>query len=411
MRATLVGYGSTGDMLPLVALAVALRAAGHEVVTVGDEAGLALAERHGLEFHVLEGSLRETMQPGRPLALAIDAGHFTVRSFADYDAHDLARLSLIQQIAHGSDLLVGMPMAHYHAFIAAREVGARPVLGVLQPLAPTRAMAPAGAGMPRLPRGLRRPVGTAVQLAGWMNARGPINKARHALGQTPITMDPTRDVFGLCAWSPSLVPQPDDWPADRFAVTGRWHLPTPDWTPEPSLVEFLDADEPPVYVGFGSMQTFAGLPRLLDVLVAGLGARRILLAAEPDVISGEQLPGNVHRVTGHVPHEWLFPRCSVIVHHCGAGTAHQAVAAGRPSIPVPISMDQPFWADRLHQLGVASAPLNPRKPDLGAVRRAIATAESDLVRGRATRLAGELGQEDGIGMAVTSLGALVSPMS
>lgn len=49
----------------------------------------------------------QTMQPGGSLALAIDAGRFTVKSFTDYDAHDQARLALIQQAAHGSDLVVG----------------------------------------------------------------------------------------------------------------------------------------------------------------------------------------------------------------------------------------------------------------------------------------------------------------
>ena len=402
MRATLVGYGSTGDLLPLMALAVALREAGHEVVTLGDEAGAELAERHGIEFHALEGSLEEEMQPGRSLALAIDAGRFTVKSFTEYDAHDQARLSLIQRVAEGSDLVVGMPMAHYHAFTAAGEVNARLVLGVLQPLAPTRDMAPAGAGMPRLPRWLRRPTGQVVQWAGWMNAKGPINKARRALGQPPVTSDPTRDVLTLCAWSPTLVPQPDDWPASAFTVTGRWHLPATDWTPDPKLTAFLDG-EPPVYVGLGSMQAFSGTPKMLDTLLAGLAPRRIVIAADGSRLNGRELPGNVHRVGGFVPHEWLFPRCSVIVHHCGAGTSHQAVASGVPSISVPISMDQPFWADRLHHLGVAAKPLNPRKPSVERVRQAIAEAEAEPVRLRAAQLAERMATEDGLHTAVTHL--------
>jgi len=403
MRATLVSYGSTGDMLPMVALAVAMREAGHEVVTLGDEAGSELAERHGIEFHVLEGNLRETMQPGRPLALAIDAGHFTVKSFTDYDAHDKARLSLIQQVAQGSDLVVGMPMAHYHAFTAAREVGARPVLGVLQPLAPTRVMAPAGAGMPRLPRWLRRPAGRVVQLAGWMNARGPINKARLALGQPPIKTDPSRDVFTLCAWSPTLVPQPDDWPASKFTVTGRWHLPTHNWTPDPALATFLDAGEPPVYVGLGSMRVFTGTPKLLDALLTGLAPRRIVLAADPGALNDRELPESIHQIGGFVQHDWLFPRCAVIAHHCGAGTSHQAVASGVPSIPIPISMDQPFWAERLHRLGAASTPLNARKPSVERVQQAIAEAEAEPVRFRAAQLAERMNTEGGVQTAVTRL--------
>ena len=406
MRATLVSYGSTGDILPLVAFAAGLRAAGHQVVTVGDQAGAETAARHGLEFHALEGSLQELMEPGRPAALAIEAGHFTWKSLRDYDAHDQARLELIQEVAQGSDVVVGMPAAHYHALAAAREVGALPVLGVLQPLAPTHAMTPAGAGLPMLPRALRRPAGRLVQLAGWMNAQRPLNAARRALGQPPIK-DPTRDAFTLCAWSPTLVSQPDDWPTSQFAVTGRWHLPTDDWTPAPALAAFLDAGEPPVYVGFGSTHSFTGMRRLLDVLLAGLAPRRIVLAADPTVLSDEDLPENVHRIGGFVPHDWLFPRCAAIVHHCGAGTTHQAAASGTPSIPVPISMDQPFWADRLHHLGVASTPLNPRRPDIESVQRAITMTESQPVKVRATQLAQHLAQEDGVPIAVARLECLL----
>ncbi len=402
MRVTLASYGSTGDILPLVALAVGLRDAGHQVVTVGDQAASAVAARHGLEFHALEGSFQDTMEPGQPSALAIDAGHFTWKSLRDYDAHDRARLELIHQVARGSDVIVGMPVAHYHALAVARDLGARPVLAVLQPLAPTHDMAPAGAGMPRLPRLLRRPAGRLVQWGGWMNAARPINAARRSLGQPPTT-DPTRDVLTLCAWSPTLVPQPDDWPTNRFAVTGHWHLPTRDWEPDPAVVEFLDAGEPPVHVGFGSMSSFSGTRRLLDTLLAGLGRRRIVLAADPTVISDDHLPETAHRITGHVPHEWLFPRCAAIVHHCGAGTAHQATAAGTPSIPVPISLDQPFWADRLHRLGVASDPLNPRKPSVDAVQRAVAAAESEPVKLRARQLAQDIAHEDGIATAVTCI--------
>lgn len=402
MRVTLASYGSTGDILPLIALAVRLRAAGHQVVTVGDQAGSDVAARHGLEFHPLEGSFQETTEPGQPSALAIDAGHLTWKSLKDYDAHDRARLELIHQVAQGSDVVVGMPVAHYHALAVARDLGARPVLAVLQPLAPTHDMAPAGAGLPTLPRALRRRTGRLVQWAGWMSASRPLNAARRALGQ-PAIADPTRDVFTLCAWSPTLVPQPDDWPANRFAVTGRWHLPTPDWTPDPALADFLAAGEPPIYVGFGSMSSFSGTRRLLDALLAGLGRRRILLAADPTLISDEQLPDSVHRITGHVPHEWLFPRCATTVHHCGAGTAHQATAAGTPSIPVPISLDQPFWADRLHRLGVASEPLNPRKPTIDAVRRAVATAESEAVKLRTRQLAQDIAHEEGIPTAITCI--------
>jgi sterol 3beta-glucosyltransferase len=68
-------------------------------------------------------------------------------------------------------------------------------------------------------------------------------------------------------------------------------------------------------------------------------------------------------------------------------------------------MDQPFWADRLHQLGVAAKPLNPRKPSVEHVRQAIAEAEP--VRRRAAQLAERVATEDGLHTAVTYLERLV----
>ena len=63
MRITLASYGSVGDILPLVALAVGLRDAGHRVVTVGDQAGSEIAIRHGLEFHAFAGSFQRRAVP------------------------------------------------------------------------------------------------------------------------------------------------------------------------------------------------------------------------------------------------------------------------------------------------------------------------------------------------------------
>merc|ERR1719480_268773 len=40
------------------------------------------------------------------------------------------------------------------------------------------------------------------------------------------------------------------------------------------------------------------------------------------------------------PHEWLFPQCSAIVHHGGAGTTAASLRSGVPSIVTPCLMDQ-----------------------------------------------------------------------
>ena len=58
-----------------------------------------------------------------------------------------------------------------------------------------------------------------------------------------------------------------------------------------------------------------------------------------------------------LPHDWLFPKMRAVVHHGGAGTTGAGLRAGVPSIVVPFTMDQPFWASRVHALGVGPKPI------------------------------------------------------
>lgn len=45
----------------------------------------------------------------------------------------------------------------------------------------------------------------------------------------------------------------------------------------------------------------------------------------------------------NTPHDWLFPRCSAVVHHGGAGTTAIGLRCGKSTMIVPFFGDQPFW--------------------------------------------------------------------
>jgi hypothetical protein len=68
---------------------------------------------------------------------------------------------------------------------------------------------------------------------------------------------------------------------------------------------------------------------------------------------------------------------AAVVHHGGTGTTGAAVASGRPQVVCPFVADQPFWARRMHLLGVAPLPIPPaqanRREPGGAIRSAVAT--------------------------------------
>ena len=57
------------------------------------------------------------------------------------------------------------------------------------------------------------------------------------------------------------------------------------------------------------------------------------------------------------PHNLLFPQAKGILHHGGAGTMASALRSGIPQAIMPLSADQPFWADRLYHLGYIKEPL------------------------------------------------------
>ena len=136
----------------------------------------------------------------------------------------------------------------------------------------------------------------------------------------------------LHAYSAHVVPRPADWPASA-QVTGYWLLPSaPGWTPPRRLAEFLEAGEPVVYLGFGSMPgpDPEGLSAALRTAAGRHGFRAVV--ASPSPALRRLLPAGRFLVIRQAPHDWLFPRVRAVVHHGGAGTTGAAAtAAGRRS--------------------------------------------------------------------------------
>jgi sterol 3beta-glucosyltransferase len=114
----------------------------------------------------------------------------------------------------------------------------------------------------------------------------------------------------------------------------------------------------------------------------------------------EELPDSVFMIDS-VPHSWLFPRVAAVVHHGGAGTTAAGLASGVPSIVVPFHGDQPFWGQRVAELGAGPAPIPRKKMTVGRLAAAIDAVLTDTaMRGRAAELGARIRSEDGIARAV-----------
>lgn len=413
-RALILTYGSRGDVEPFLALAKGLRAAGLDVLFATSERFRDFVEDRDVAFFPLsDASLaaietpdgRAMLEGGQGLVRRIAAGVRLARRSGPIN-DELMRQCWEAATGFSPDVIV----FHAKLFAAphiAEKLNIPAFLGALQPMyVPTRAF-PA-LGLPHLPfPGANRLTYALVQRS--IGAfRGRINRFRgECLDLPPIRHG--RDVLAppgagpipvLHAFSPQIIPRPDDWPATA-SITGSWRLDKArGYAPPEPLRSFLERRAPPVFVGFGSMTSVDGaaLGRLVTNALQKAGQRGIVAKgwAELEIDADETIIA-----IPPVPYDWLFPRMAAVVHHGGAGTTLEAFQAGVPSVICPFFGDQPGWARLAADLGVATPPI-PRR-NLTEDRLATAIEEavtSERLRDNARRLAALLRQEDGVAKAV-----------
>jgi sterol 3beta-glucosyltransferase len=236
------------------------------------------------------------------------------------------------------------------------------------------------------------------------------NALRAAFGLEPIAdplgVDGISPLLALTPVSPHLFPRPASWAAQNH-VTGFWFLDEPS-TPDPKLQAFVDAGEPPVVLGFGSLAHGdpEAISRTLIRAVEQAGCRAVIQAGWSGLDSRNP-PPNV-MFTSFVPHAWLFPRASCVVHGGGAGTTAAAMRAGVPSVFVPHWLDQFLWGALARERQLASASIPLKELTSQGLAAAIRTARESLqIRARCVEVAQMIQAEDGVGTAADLIEAMV----
>lgn len=391
MRLLIVAVGSRGDVAPYTGLGAGLRDRGHTVTVAAHEPFEQLVRGAGLEFAPLSGDVRALIavpEDGRrpsPLFLARRVGMLTRYLKA-------AATDAVHAAQRGTDAVLFNSSALFGVDIAA-GLGV-PALGVFtQPIEPTGAFPPILMNSARsLGTWGNRAAGTLV-----LATLTPFHQAS-ALVRRQLGVRGRRRVRVLHGYSPAVLPRPADWPPGHDVVGYWWPRPAPDWSPPAELTDFLAAGPPPVFVGFGSMASGqrGWLTELAVDAVRRAGVRAVLQAGWADLHDLHGLDDTVCAV-GDMPHEWLFPQVSAVVHHGGAGTTGAGLRAGVPSVITPVYADQPLWGARVHALGVAPRPLPLRHLTATALGDAIRDAShNDAYRTAATRLAERIAGEDAV---------------
>ncbi|KAG6042970.1 hypothetical protein E4U17_001158 [Claviceps sp. LM77 group G4] len=203
-----------------------------------------------------------------------------------------------------------------------------------------------------------------VEMMTWQGLGDLINDFRV---QT-LALDPVSTLWAPCAnyrmhvpvtylWSPGLVPKPEDW-GEEIDVSGFVFLDmASSFKPPKALVDFLEAGEPPIYIGFGSIVVDDAdkFTELIFEAIEKAGVRA-LVSRGWGGFGRDEAPDNVFMLD-NTPHDWLFPRVKACVHHGGAGTAAIGLKCGLPTMIIPFFGDQYFWGTMVGKSGAGPDPL------------------------------------------------------
>ncbi|WP_322086448.1 glycosyltransferase [Burkholderia sp. BCC1999] len=404
MKLVIATYGTEGDTRPLAALGRALIDAGHDVRLLADAATLGSAAMLGVPSAPLSGDIRRAIAPDGALADAVRGrGGFNDTSkalAAIANANTAAWMHEVADASDGCDAILVSGLASFVGLSVAEYRGVPAIGAGMIPITPTAEFASPFLPPGKLPCWLNRASHRFVNALLWQAFRKSTNAARADVCGLPPRKHVWTDHPMLYGVSPALLSGPTDWPSNVQAC-GQWRIDARGWAPPPDLAAFLESGDRPVYIGFGSM---AGFDRaaMVCALTHALAGRRALFYPGWSGIDASMLPAHV-RVIGDTPHDWLFPRVSMAIHHGGSGTTHSAARAGIPSVVVPFAGDQFFWANRLQRLGAADAPVAGRRMDAAALARAIAFADRGETQARATELGTRIAQEDGLTLAVSAI--------
>ena len=403
MRITMVAFGTRGEVQPYIALGLGLQAAGHtvQIVTIGqlDE----LVTTYGLTsiaipFHSF-ASEQLTHNNTVPLREMYRAAQQFIKQ----------TLSIIWDACRNVDAIIFNHMSRMAVTHVLEALDIPAFMVIVHPyhlhfvLYKWRTINAYGKPAFKVGEVLR-------QQAEWHMFKGYINRWRKdvlGLPSAPFwgndALIRTRKIPLFCSYSPTIYPKLEEWP-EWLHVTGYYFLDEPiGWSPPPALVEFLADGPPPVYIGFGSLLHQGKVQDITTLAVKALkasGQRGILAAGWSDFGHRPHLPDSVIAIES-VPHTWLFPRVAAVVHHGGAGTTAAGIRAGVPSILIPVAWDQPFWGQRVADVGIGPPPIPPKRLTVTRLANTIKMATQDgAMRARVRRFAEQIRAEDGVARTI-----------
>lgn len=414
MKIGLQTWGSDGDIRPFLALAGGLSAAGHEVSLIvtsadgkeyslfGDKMGFTVVHAGTLSSD--EEELRQIKKKLLTARIPLLQVYIMLHNLFNPVIPEMFEAA--EQLCRENDLIIGH-FIHYPVQAAAEKAN-KPYITVTlnHGLIYSKHTKVLGA-----PAQIKWLYPLSWKIASFLMdcALAPdVNRLRKLAGLSPvkdiISTVMASNKLNLIAESAAIgTPQPD-WP-DYHQVCGVFSMPdsAEEWSMPTDLKLFIESGSPPIFITLGSMLSLesssAAITSLLVQAALQSGCRAII-QSRWDEITDFPDHENIYRI-GSIPHQHIFPFCSAVVHHGGAGTTHSATLHGCPSIVIEHFIDQEFFAKELKRLGIAPNVLHRRNVTANKLATAIrATVDSPCMKKKAEELGAIMQKENGVKKAV-----------
>jgi rhamnosyltransferase subunit B len=404
MKYLLSAVGSFGDVAPFVAVGVALRQRGHEVMMAVNPFFRPIVEEAGLRCRPVEvwrNAISFSNQPRLNrgiVALPLFLRHFLIPALGKrYKEVKMA-------IADWRPDFVFSHLLTPDTTWAAAQMGVPWAGGIPYPVgtlsAENLSYFPGLLNVTQSGSRLKRYGQWQLRIIARLLTDGPMNRVRKELGlssQTGILLERIHDgqvTLGL--WSRHYRPLTSDDPRklcicgfpwfDRDILTDRAE----------EAVHFLDEGEAPIVFTLGTnvVQVSGNFFEVAARACAHMGRRGLLLTGREKTSILPNLPPGI-KCFQRAPLSLIAPRARVVVHHGGIGTTAQVMRSGCPSVVVPFAHDQFDNALRIAQLGLG-VTLSRRKMTVANLISALEEVLNDgPIRARCQAMKEKLDAEDG----------------
>jgi UDP:flavonoid glycosyltransferase YjiC (YdhE family) len=412
-RVVVTTFGSLGDLHPYLALALGLRARGHDVVVATGQCYREKIEAHGLGFAAVRPDCDWVTDPERMRRLShprwglIRVLQMQLRSLRKAYADTLVAVE-------GAGLLIGNQFA-YSARMVAEKTGIPWASVIHSPIGLYSAYDPTL--LPVLPVASKHlrflgpafwgPLGQFLKWGtGWLAE--PWRRFRREIGLPPVTeLNPLTDGHApglhLALFSKWLADTQPDWPPQTVVTGFPWYDEGGSARLPPMLARFLDTGPPPVVFTLGTtLATRPGTFYECSARAASLLGRRAVLILRDARNRPQSLPDGVVAFD-YAPFFELFRRAAAVVHHGGIGTTALAMRSGCPMLVMPSAWDQPDNAERAARLGIARTIPRHRYTPAHVAAELHELLDNPKYAQRASAVGERVRQEDGVQVACDAL--------